>query len=650
MRIWVKSILWMVLLCASIDVLAAEHERIRDYAVTVQVYEDGQLQVTEDITIEAAGDQISRGIFRDFPVQTISREGLLKRVGFEVLSVQRNGKSEPYQVLTLGAVERIRIGAAARELEPGQHSYRIIYRTDRQLIEHSDEDELYWNVTGNDWAFPIDKAHVTVLLPDAVKVTRFDAYTGPAGGRGKAFEVTGQDAGRIEFETSEALKAREGFTIAVAWPAGSIERPSFGQRLRWVGEDNPGVAIGLGILVLLLTYFLWQWVRVGRDPRRGLIIPLFEPPQGVTAAAAGFIWNMGFRARYSPANALTVTLTSMAIKRTLSLRDSPGGFTLVAGRKPLPALPPDEGQVHKALFSESNNLALEGGYKPQLKKALDTLQSGLSDRYQAACFCLNRSQWRRGLILAVLGTPLTLLPGLNGTDALTVCLLALVVLFFGGVGIVGLRLSLRGWRTSQPILIAVGLVLSLLFGGVAIVAVKMMASSISTLSIWSVLLVLAFAATCALFRVLLEAPTLHGRKLLNQLAGYRDYLALGESEILERAGSAPAMTIALYEQHLPYAMALGVDRQWSRRFSAALEKGSIASSETAYRPQWYIGSSMLSPQALNSNLSTNLGRATASASIAPSTSSSSSFGRSSGGASGSGSSGGGGGGGGGGGW
>ena len=74
------------------------------------------------------------------------------------------------------------------------------------------------------------------------------------------------------------------------------------------------------------------------------------------------------------------------------------------------------------------------------------------------------------------------------------------------------------------------------------------------------------------------------------------------------------MTVALYEQHLPYAMALGVERQWSRRFSAALEKGSIASSETDYRPQWYIGSSVLSRQALSSNLSTSLGRATASAS------------------------------------
>lgn len=162
---WLKPLFCLLLLGLAGTALASEEERISDFSVSVEVRSDGSLQVTELITVEAAGYQISRGIFRDFPVQMISRERLLRRVGFEVLEVQRNGRAEPYQLESLGAVERVRIGSPSRELEPGRHRYRIVYVTDRQLLERPGEDELYWNVTGNDWIFPIDQARISVQLP-----------------------------------------------------------------------------------------------------------------------------------------------------------------------------------------------------------------------------------------------------------------------------------------------------------------------------------------------------------------------------------------------------------------------------------------------------------------------------------------------------
>jgi uncharacterized membrane protein len=143
---------------------------------------------------------------------------------------------------------------------------------------------------------------------------------------------------------------------------------------------------------------------------------------------------------------------------------------------------------------------------------------------------------------------------------------------------------------------------------------------------------------------LLSAPTLEGRRLLDQLEGYRNYLQLAEDDSLERAGVAPAMSIALYEQHLPYAMALGVEEQWSARFSAALASGLIDPAQRDYQPRWYRSREpFTSPASLGSALAGGLSRAAASTSTPPSSSSS-------GGSSGGGSSGGGAGGGGGGGW
>ena len=78
-------------------------------------------------------------------------------VGFEVIEVQRNGRSEPYALESLSNGTRIRIGDKDVFLiGSGIHVYEITYRTTRQIGFFENYDELYWNVTGNGWTFAID--------------------------------------------------------------------------------------------------------------------------------------------------------------------------------------------------------------------------------------------------------------------------------------------------------------------------------------------------------------------------------------------------------------------------------------------------------------------------------------------------------------
>ncbi len=51
---------------------------------------------------------------------------------------------------------RVYLGSKNVCLEPGEYTHAIEYRTSRQLGFFEDHDELYWNVTGNGWAFPIE--------------------------------------------------------------------------------------------------------------------------------------------------------------------------------------------------------------------------------------------------------------------------------------------------------------------------------------------------------------------------------------------------------------------------------------------------------------------------------------------------------------
>ncbi len=146
--------------------------------------------------------------------------------------------------------------------------------------------------------------------------------------------------------------------------------------------------------------------------------------------------------------------------------------------------------------------------------------------------------------------------------------------------------------------------------------------------------------TIVFFAIIMRRPTMRGRKLLDQMLGFKDFLEIAEKDELNLR-NPPEKTPQLFESMLPFALALGVDQQWSERFATVL--ASIRGPDgKEYRPSWYNGKWN----------STNLGRATKrlSSGLNSSISSSVSPPGSSSGGGGGGFSGGGGGGGGGGGW
>jgi uncharacterized membrane protein len=131
----------------------------------------------------------------------------------------------------------------------------------------------------------------------------------------------------------------------------------------------------------------------------------------------------------------------------------------------------------------------------------------------------------------------------------------------------------------------------------------------------------------------MKAHTLAGRKIVDQIEGFRQYLGVAEEARLE-ALNPPDKTPELFERLLPYAVALDVENHWARRFAGVL--AAAAASNVA--PTWYSGShSWSDPVGFANNLGADLSDTISSASKTP-------------GSGGGGFSGGGGGGGGGGGW
>jgi uncharacterized membrane protein len=159
---------------------------------------------------------------------------------------------------------------------------------------------------------------------------------------------------------------------------------------------------------------------------------------------------------------------------------------------------------------------------------------------------------------------------------------------------------------------------------------------------WHTATVLALAALNILFLYLMPAPTPKGQKVRTEIEGFRLYMETAEKLQLNavEVGSAspPPMSKARYETFLPYAVALGVEKPWSRHFEKLLP-----TEAEDYHPAWagFSSSSGRSLSGLNDALISSLSSGVSSA--LPQSSGSS-------GSGGGGSSGGGGGGGGGGGW
>ena len=146
--------------------------------------------------------------------------------------------------------------------------------------------------------------------------------------------------------------------------------------------------------------------------------------------------------------------------------------------------------------------------------------------------------------------------------------------------------------------------------------------------------------TMVFFANIMRRPTLRGRKLLDEMLGFKDYLEIAEKDELNLR-NPPEKTPQLFERYLPFALALGVDQKWSEKFAGVLA-AIRGPDRSGYQPSWYTGSwNSSNPVSISKNLSGGLSSAIASSVTPPGSSS---------GGGGGGFSGGGGGGGGGGGW
>ncbi len=653
----IRRTLWG-LACAALLIFPAHaDERILDFHSDIQIRKDGALEVHETIRVRSEGDQIRHGIFRDFPTEYHGRTGLHYSVKFDVLYARMSGEPVPYVTEEKRNGVRVRIGSANTVLDPGEYTFELAYTATRELGFFDDHDELYWNVTGNGWRFPIDTASANVTLPpgaDAAKV-KVTGYTGPKGSKAKLFTSETAPDGTLRFATTAPLGVEEGLTIVVGFPKGLVTEPSSAERFDWFWNENGGEVFGVTGLAAVALYFFLAWMKVGRDPKRGTIVVLYDAPRNLSAAAIRYI-----RRKSCDNRTFACAVLGLAVKGYLSIKQAASVYTLTRLRPEDDKLPSEERNMMQALFAESGSLELKGESAGTIYGAL----SGLAEELKRS----RKGAIRWNLKWSLVGTLLSLVV-LLGTLAFAsqkgdpgqVWGLAIFALLWSVAPITLIYFSSGTRRSRMPGEVSASSDKSfdraMLLGGI-LFGVFQLGILVILGTVAGVIVALIVAALLALnicFYGWMKTITPEHRKLLDETEGFAQFLTAVEGDRLKYL-NPEARTPEVFQKYLPYALAFDVEELWAQQFAGVLAGAAVVVGGAAafsYWPAWYSDDTMGSFNAgdFTKSVTTSFSEAVSSSSYAPGSSSgfdsSSSWSSSSDSG---GSSGGGGGGGGGGGW
>ncbi|MGH8172710.1 MAG: DUF2207 domain-containing protein, partial [Rhodanobacteraceae bacterium] len=359
--------LFAIFLALALARTASADERILDFHSDISVSADASMQVSETIRVRSEANQIRHGIYRDFPTEYRDRLGNRVHVDFKPIDITRDGVDEPFHTESQGNGVRVYFGSESTLLQPGEYTYVLRYATTRQLGFFDDHDELYWNVTGNGWDFPIDSASATVSLPGDIATSdiKLDGYTGEQGAKGKNYVAEVEGPSHANVHTTRPLAPREGLTIAVSFPKGVVTPPATAARVRWFLSDNGGVLVGGAGLALLWIYYFLQWLRVGRDPKPGVIIPQYDAPPGASPGMLRHVERMKYDDRCFAAD-----VVDLAVRGALDIRHEGGDYTLrrtSSGRESPTGV---EADLVRKLFDSGDELPLKQAQHTRIAAAL----------------------------------------------------------------------------------------------------------------------------------------------------------------------------------------------------------------------------------------------------------------------------------------
>lgn len=503
-----------LVLCAAFALFfahsASAAESIRTFDTRLQVQADGAMQVSETIVYDF-GIADRHGIYRDIPVKYRGTLGAYSMSLSAITVADESGTAYPFTVSPQGTQQRIKIGDPNR-LVTGLHTYVISYLVQGAVGFFKDHDEIYWNAVGTDWEVPIDTASAVVSLPSGIPVSQVstECYTGAMGAKTPC-ESKKVDAATAVFDHvyfgQNALGPQQGLTVVVSFPKGIVIEPSATQKIINRIRDNGVVAFPIIAFIVMF----WLWYARGRDPKgRGTIIAEYEAPAGLTPGQVGALIDES--ADNQDVSAEIIYLATKGYLKITRIADEKkflphsADYELIRLRSVDDALPPFERTLLEGLFA-SATMATGVSATVRLSDLKDKFHTTQESIKKQLYDTLTSSGY-------FVGQPQVVRSIYIGIGFLFVMLGIFLGRIFGALGVFSLIIA------ALPI---VG------FG-------------------WA-----------------MPKRTYQGVLAREKILGFKEFLSVTETDRL-KFHNAPEKNPQLFEACLPYAMVLGVEKQWAVQF------------------------------------------------------------------------------------
>lgn len=501
-------LLLLALLFATCLPAQARSWRIANFDATVRLDERGRARITERISLVFIGQ--FQGIHRNIPVEYPGPNDTNYTLFLNVTSVtDGDGRPLEYEESTARGKRDLKIyvpGASDSTRE-----VQISYEVPNAVRWFETYDEFYWNVTGNDWPVPIDRASATVYLPaSGAGQYRVQAFTGVYGSYDQEVSATIEGA-VASFATTNPLPMRGGLTLDVYIPKGVLKPPSQLATALWFIRSNPIVLLPLAAFVVM--FGLW-WVK-GRDPDIGLsVAPVYEPPTNFTPAEVGAMVDDSVDPRD-----ITSTLVDLAVR----------GYLRIEEKKEKALLFTTTDYVFHSLKPRSE----WEGLAPHERTLLNKIFIGATAGETTSLASL-----RNTFYTAIPTIKEQILEGLKQKKVYRVD-----------------PAQANAWRLLGVALIAAPFILLQVLG----------IANVFT-SVW----LAAASVAVALFIVWIigrqmSAKTFAGQRTYISVLGFQEFMNRVDTDRLKR------MPPNIFEKYLPFAMALGVEQHWAKAFEGILQ-------------------------------------------------------------------------------
>lgn len=299
----------------------------------VAIQADGTVRVLETISITIADSM--HGIYRDIPFAYQKSDGSREYTEITINSVSNGVNSLDYEEIRNSNNLRIKIGNP-NLLVSGKQQYIIAYTVSGAIKLFDNHDELYWNVTGNEWPFQIKSVNALVSLPTG-EFIQTACYIGVYGSK----EVCANkiDNGKAIFSSPRVLDPGEGLTLVASFPEGTVPIINIPTPLT-IRESIviKHVALGFfGVFIPAFLLLLWLWWRNGRDDyyeRKSLndpnqketvkplfgayepIVPEYDPPIGLRPAEIGVLID-----EQADPKDISATIVDLAVRGYLTITE-----------------------------------------------------------------------------------------------------------------------------------------------------------------------------------------------------------------------------------------------------------------------------------------------------------------------------------------